>query len=49
VVCASIQFGGGGPNPITDSLPPTVFVPLIELSGDQALLDLLCTLSWPSR
>ena len=41
VVCASIQFGGGGRNPITDSLPPTVLVPLAELAGAQALLDLL--------
>lgn len=41
VVCASIQFGGGGRNPITDSLPPTVLVPLAELPGAQALLDLL--------
>lgn len=41
VVCASIQFGGGGRNPITDSLPPAVLVPLAELPGAQALLDLL--------
>lgn len=41
VVCASIQFGGGGRNPITDSLPPTVLVPLADLPGAQALLDLL--------
>lgn len=41
VVCASIQFGGGGRNPITDSLPPMVLVPLAELPGAQALLGLL--------
>ena len=41
VVCASIQFGGGGRNPITDSLPPMVLVPLRDLPGAQALLDLL--------
>lgn len=41
VVCASIQFGGGGHNPITDSLPLLVLVPLAELSGAQALLELL--------
>ena len=41
VVCASIQFGGGGHNPITDSLPPLVLVPLAELPGAQALLELL--------
>ncbi len=41
VVCASIQFGGGGHNPITDSLPSLVLVPLAELPGAQALLELL--------
>jgi len=41
VVCASIQFGGGGHNPITDSLPPLVPVPLADLPGAQALLELL--------
>lgn len=41
VVCASIQFGGGGHNPITDSLPPLVLVPLAELPGANALLELL--------
>lgn len=41
VVCASIQFGGGGRNPITDSLPALVQVPLAELGGAQAVLDLM--------
>jgi AraC-like DNA-binding protein len=41
VVCASIRFGGGGSNPITDSLPSLVIVPLARLSGAQALLELL--------
>ena len=41
VVCGSIQFGGGGHNPITDSLPPMVLVPLADLAGAQSLLDLL--------
>lgn len=41
VVCASIQFGGGGHNPITDSLPPMVLIRLVDLPGAQALLDLL--------
>lgn len=41
VVCASILFGGGGRNPITDSLPSLVLVPLAELPGAQALLELL--------
>lgn len=41
IVCASIEFGGGGHNPITDSLPAIVLVPLAELPGAQALLELL--------
>lgn len=41
VVCAAIQFGGGGRNPITDSLPALVRVPLADLPGAQALLELL--------
>lgn len=41
VVCASIQFGGGGRNPITDFLPPMVLVRLADLPGAQALLDQL--------
>ena len=41
VVCAAIQFGGGGHNPITDSLPPLVLVPLADLPGAEALLELL--------
>lgn len=41
VVCESIQFGGGGRNPITDSLPPLLLVPLVDLPAAQALLDRL--------
>lgn len=41
IVCASIEFGGGGHNPITDSLPSIVLVPLADLPGAQALLELL--------
>lgn len=41
IVCASIQFGPGGRNPITDSLPNVVVVPLVELPGAQPLLELL--------
>jgi AraC-like DNA-binding protein len=41
VVCASIQFGGGGRTPITDSLPSLVRVALSELRGADALLELL--------
>jgi AraC-like DNA-binding protein len=41
VVCAAVQFGAGGRNPITDSLPALVLVPLADLPGAQALLELL--------
>lgn len=41
VVCANIQFGAGGRNPITDSLPSLVLIPLAELTQGEALLELL--------
>jgi AraC-like DNA-binding protein len=41
VVCANVVFGAGGRNPITDSLPGVVCVPLAELPGAEALLSLL--------
>jgi AraC-like DNA-binding protein len=41
VVCATVQFGGGGRNPITDSLPSVVMVKLTELAGVDSLLGLM--------
>ncbi|MDP2440067.1 AraC family transcriptional regulator [Rhodoferax sp.] len=41
VVCATVQFGGGGRNPITDSLPSVVMVKLTELAGVESLLGLM--------
>lgn len=41
VVCATIQFGAGGRNPITDSLPAVVLVPLKDLPGATALMSLI--------
>lgn len=41
VVCANVLFGAGGSNPITDSLPGVVCVPLQDLPGAEALLSLL--------
>ncbi len=41
VVCATVQFGGSGINPITASLPDLVMVPLSELPGVDTLLDLM--------
>jgi AraC-like DNA-binding protein len=41
VVCASIQFGAGGHDPVADSLPSLVVVPLARLPAAQPLLELL--------
>ena len=41
VVCGTIQFGGGGRNPISDSLPEVVLLPLSAIPGMDALLDLM--------
>ncbi len=41
VVCATVKFGGGGRNPITDSLPAVVEVELAVLPGVHSLLDLM--------
>lgn len=41
VVCGTVQFGGGGRNPITDSLPSVVLVALAALPGVEALLGLM--------
>lgn len=41
VVCGTVMFGGGGRNPITDSLPAVVLIKLEQLSGVNAILDLM--------
>ncbi|OIN93376.1 MAG: AraC family transcriptional regulator, partial [Comamonadaceae bacterium CG1_02_60_18] len=41
VVCATVQFGGGGRNPMTDSLPDVVLIELAHLQGVEALLGLM--------
>lgn len=41
VVCGTIQFGHGGRNPITDSLPDLVVVPLRAIDGMNNLLELM--------
>lgn len=41
VVCATVQFGGTGINPITASLPDLIMVPLSQLPGVDTLLDLM--------
>lgn len=41
VVCGTVAFGAAGRNPVADALPDVVQVPLAELPGSTALLDLL--------
>jgi len=41
VVCANIKFGTEGSNPVTDSLPHLVCMPLDHLPGTQALMALM--------
>ena len=42
VLCATVQFGGGdNHNPVSDSLPAVVKVPLAELDGSTAILELV--------
>lgn len=41
VVCGTVQFGGGGRNPINDSLPDVVQVELNAIPGMDAILALM--------
>lgn len=41
MVCGTIQFDGGGRNPISDSLPNVVLVALAALPGVETLLSLM--------
>jgi AraC-like DNA-binding protein len=40
-VCANLSFEGGSANPIASALPPFVCLPLKELQGSEAVLELL--------
>ena len=40
-VCAHLDFSGGNANPIAASLPPFVCLPLAEMRGCEAVLELL--------
>ncbi len=40
-VCANLSFEGGSANPIAAALPPFVCLPLKELQGSEAVLELL--------
>lgn len=39
VVCGTVQFGGGGKNPITDSLPSLIEIKISEITGIDSILD----------
>ncbi len=39
VVCATVQFGGGGKNPITDSLPSLIEIKISEITGLNSILE----------
>jgi len=49
VVCATILLGAGRRNPIADSLPSLVLVPLSQLPGAQLLLELLYDEAFSNR
>jgi AraC-like DNA-binding protein len=40
-VCANLSFEGGNANPIASALPPFVCLPLAQLQGSEAVLELL--------
>jgi AraC family transcriptional regulator, alkane utilization regulator len=40
-VCANLSFEGGNANPIASALPPFVCLPLVQLHGSAAVLELL--------
>lgn len=41
VLCGTVQFGGGGSNPISDSLPPVLMAKLAELPRVELITELL--------
>lgn len=49
VVCATVLVGGGGRNPISDSLPDTVMLELSELAGIDQFLDLMFSEAFDDR
>lgn len=41
VICGTVRFGGGGHNPITDSLPGIVLIKISDMPDVETLLNLL--------
>lgn len=49
VVCATVLVGGGGRNPVSDSLPETVMLALSSLAGIEQILDLMFAEAFDER
>ena len=49
VVCATVMLGGGGRNPISDSLPDTVLIALEQMEGLQEILDVMFAEAFEER
>lgn len=49
VVCGTVRFGGGGRNPISDSLPEVLLLPLAAIAGMDALLGLMFDEAFSAR
>jgi AraC-like DNA-binding protein len=49
VLCATVRFGAGGSNPISDSLPARVLVELDQVPGVEALLRLIADEAFNDR
>jgi AraC-like DNA-binding protein len=49
MACADIAFSAGADNPLTQALPPVLVLPLTELPGAAAVLDLLFNEAFATR
>lgn len=49
MACASVTFGPGRGSPLSRALPPVLVMPLAELSGAEALLDMLFEEAFSAR
>lgn len=49
VICGTVRFGGGGSNPISDSLPDIVLLELNSVSGVDSLVQLMLDEAFETR
>jgi AraC-like DNA-binding protein len=49
MACADVELGGGSASPIVQALPPVLVMPLAELAGAAAVLELLFDEAFGSR